>query len=244
MTARSSARRPAWCHGGGAEGAGRTDVTHRPDSLPFPPAEYERRRAAGTRGTAMNRASQTVTRLGAAMAMTVAAALTAVATGAQAQSAGAPDSPAGLDTLIVTATRTPIPASESLVPVTVITREQIERSLATDVLDLLRFEAGLDVARAGGPGQAAAVFVRGSESNHALVLIDGVRINPGTIGAAPLQNLAPSVIQRIEIVKGVRSSLYGTDAIGGVINIITRGGRERSETAVRSGSFDTRQIQR
>ncbi|WP_405238168.1 TonB-dependent receptor domain-containing protein [Lentisalinibacter orientalis] len=196
----------------------------------------------------MNVATRTATRLGAAMAVTVTVTLAAVA----AQAGGAPawtsasersDSPAGLDTLIVTATRTPIPASESLVPVTVITREQIERSLATDVLDLLRFEAGLDVARTGGPGQAAAVFVRGSESNHALVLIDGVRINPGTIGAAPLQNLAPSVIQRIEIVKGVRSSLYGTDAIGGVINIITRGGRERSETAVRSGSFDTRQIQ-
>lgn len=200
----------------------------------------------------MNGTTRTVTRLGAAMAVTVVAALTAVSAAAQAQSGGGQDwstssdrsdSPAGLDTLIVTATRTPIPASESLVPVTVITREQIERSLATDVLDLLRFEAGLDVARTGGPGQAAAVFVRGSESNHALVLIDGVRINPGTIGAAPLQNLAPSVIQRIEIVKGVRSSLYGTDAIGGVINIITRGGRERSETAVRSGSFDTRQIQ-
>ncbi|MEJ2601893.1 MAG: TonB-dependent receptor [Gammaproteobacteria bacterium] len=153
------------------------------------------------------------------------------------------ESPADLDPVVVTATRTPVPVSESLVPVTVITREQIERSLATDVLDLLRFEAGLDVARTGGPGQSATVFVRGSESNHALVLIDGVRINPGTIGAAPLQNLAPSLIERIEIVKGVRSSLYGTDAIGGVINIITRDGRTRTETALRRGSFDTRQFQ-
>jgi vitamin B12 transporter len=194
----------------------------------------------------MQRHSLTASRPGAATLFAVGAAAIALAapmTVAGAQTADPAEAPAGLDTLIVTATRTPIPASESLVPVTVITREQIERSLATDVLDLLRFEAGLDVARTGGPGQAATVFVRGSESNHALVLIDGVRINPGTIGAAPLQNLAPSVIQRIEIVKGVRSSLYGTDAIGGVINIITRGGRERTETAVRSGSFDTRQVQ-
>ncbi len=153
------------------------------------------------------------------------------------------ETPAALDPVVVTATRTPVPASETLVPVTVITRAQIERSLATDVLDLLRFEAGLDVARTGGPGQSATVFVRGSESNHALVLIDGVRINPGTIGAAPLQNLSPSVIERIEIVKGVRSSLYGTDAIGGVINIITRDGQTRTETAVRRGSYDTRQFQ-
>lgn len=196
----------------------------------------------------MQRHSLTASQAGAATLLAVGAAAAALAVlmtpaTAGAQTADPAEAPAGLDTLIVTATRTPIPASESLVPVTVITREQIERSLATDVLDLLRFEAGLDVARTGGPGQAATVFVRGSESNHALVLIDGVRINPGTIGAAPLQNLAPSVIQRIEIVKGVRSSLYGTDAIGGVINIITRGGRERSETAVRSGSFDSRQVQ-
>ncbi len=155
--------------------------------------------------------------------------------------AGAAETPADLDAIVVTATRTPMPAARSLVPVTVITREQIERSLAIDVIDLLRFEAGLDVARTGGPGQAAAVFIRGSESNHALVLVDGVRINPGTVGGAPLQNLSPSLIERIEIVKGVRSSLYGTDAIGGVINIITRGSRPRGETAARAGSYDTRQ---
>jgi len=150
---------------------------------------------------------------------------------------------AARDTIIVTATRSEIPLRDAIVPVTVIDRERIELSLANDLAELLRFEAGIDIGRNGGPGQATSVFMRGTESNHTLVLIDGVRINPGTIGAAPLQNLAPSVIQRIEIVKGVRSSLYGTDAIGGVINIITRGGRERSETAVRSGSFDTRQIQ-
>ncbi len=150
---------------------------------------------------------------------------------------------AEVETLVVTANRTPMLVAEALVPVTVITREEIERSLAIDVVDLLRFEAGLDVARTGGPGQSATVFIRGAESNHALVLVDGVRINPGTIGGAPLQHLAPSLIERIEIVKGARSTLYGTDAIGGVINIITRGSAQRTETAARGGSFDTRQLQ-
>ena len=112
--------------------------------------------------------------------------------------------------------------SDATVPVTVITREDIELSLATDLAELLRFEAGIDIGRNGGPGQATSVFLRGTESNHTLVLIDGVRVNPGTIGGAAIQNIAPEAIERIEIVKGARSALFGTDAIGGVINIITR----------------------
>ncbi|MFB3124449.1 MAG: TonB-dependent receptor plug domain-containing protein, partial [Woeseiaceae bacterium] len=125
------------------------------------------------------------------------------------------------DTIIVTATRTEISVSDAIVPVTVITREQIEQSLATDLAELLRFEAGIDIGRNGGPGQATSIFLRGTESNHTLVLLDGVRINPGTIGGAAIQNIAPEIIDRIEIVKGARSALFGTDAIGGVINIIT-----------------------
>ncbi len=126
------------------------------------------------------------------------------------------------DIVIVTATRTEIPLSAATVPVTIITREDIELSLASDLSELLRFEAGMDIGRNGGPGQATSVFLRGTESNHTLVLIDGVRMNPSTIGGAAIQNIAPEVIERIEIVKGARSALFGTDAIGGVINIITR----------------------
>jgi len=126
------------------------------------------------------------------------------------------------DTIVVTATRTEIPVSDSTVPVTVITREDIELSLATDLAELLRFESGIDIGRNGGPGQATSVFLRGTESNHTLVMIDGVRMNPSTIGGAAFQNIAPQAIERIEIVKGARSALFGTDAIGGVINIITR----------------------
>ena len=145
------------------------------------------------------------------------------------------------DILIVTATRTEIPLSDAIVPVTVITREDIELSLATDLAELLRFEAGIDIGRNGGPGQASSIFLRGTESNHTLVLIDGVRINPGTLGGAAIQHIAPEIIERVEIVKGARSALFGTDAIGGVINIITRRARDAYlESSVGGGSFDTR----
>ena len=145
------------------------------------------------------------------------------------------------DNIIVTATRSPIPVTEAIVPVHVITRQDIEQSMASDLAELLRFEAGLDIGRHGGPGQATSVFLRGTESNHTLVLIDGVRINPGTVGGAAIQNIAPEVIERIEIVKGARSALFGTDAIGGVVNIITRrNDRSFVEGGVGGGSFSTR----
>lgn len=144
------------------------------------------------------------------------------------------------DTIVVTATRTAIPLSDSPVPVTVITREDIELSLATDLAELLRFKAGIDISRSGGAGQVTSVFLRGTESNHTLVLIDGVRMNPGTLGGAAIQNIAPELIERIEIVKGARSALFGTDAIGGVINIITRrADSEYLEAALGAGSFDS-----
>lgn len=143
------------------------------------------------------------------------------------------------DTIIVTATRSEISIADAIVPVTVIDRERIELSLATDLAELLRFEAGLDIGRNGGPGQATSVFLRGTESNHTLVLMDGVRINPGTIGGAAIQNIAPELIERVEIVKGSRSSLYGTDAIGGVINIISRrSAAPFLDVGLGGGSFD------
>ncbi len=140
-----------------------------------------------------------------------------------------------LDETVVTATRSRAAIADVNVPVIVISRSDIERSLATDVGELLTEHAGLEVARNGGPGQTASVFVRGSNSNHTVVMIDGVRINPGTIGGAAIQNIAPETIERIEIVKGPRSTLYGTDAIGGVINIFTRAGTHQGLSASASG---------
>ena len=146
-----------------------------------------------------------------------------------------------MEPVVVTATRTAQPLYDSLESVEVITREELERLPAGDVADALRLRAGIEVARTGGPGQQTSLFLRGTESNHVLVMVDGVRINPGTIGSAALQNLTPQMIERIEVVKGPRSTLYGSDAIGGVINIVTRQGAATGAAAeVGGGSFATR----
>lgn len=137
--------------------------------------------------------------------------------------------------VLVTATRTAQTADQTLAPVTVISRAEIEASQAKDVSELLRFHAGIDIARNGGPGQISSVFIRGTESNHTLVLVDGVKINPGTIGGAALYSLDPDLIDHIEIVKGPRSSLYGSDAIGGVIQIFTRRGDAGTSARVFGG---------
>lgn len=148
------------------------------------------------------------------------------------------------DAVVVTATRTAQLADQVLAPVIVITREKIERSQAADVADLLRFHAGLDLGRNGGPGQATSLFLRGTNSDHTLVMLDGVRINPATIGGAALHNIDPALVERIEIVKGPRSSLYGSEAIGGVINIITRRAAQgvAAEVSAGGGSYDTRKL--
>ena len=139
--------------------------------------------------------------------------------------AAAAGSPA-LEPVVVTATRTESPAGEVLASVDLIRRDDLVRMPAADLGDALRFVPGVEVARLGGPGQQTSLFLRGTESNHVLVLVDGLRINPGTIGTAAIQNVAPEFVERVEIVKGPRSTLYGSDAIGGVINIITRRGAD------------------
>src|SRR5687768_9823217 len=89
-----------------------------------------------------------------------------------------------LGTVVVTANRAPLPLGQTLAAVTVLTREDIERAQVPDLLELLARQPGIDVARTGGPGHASTVFLRGANSGHALVLVDGVRINPATQGAA------------------------------------------------------------
>jgi vitamin B12 transporter len=126
------------------------------------------------------------------------------------------------DNIVITANRTPMPSSRVIAPFGLIDADTIERSMATDLSELLRFQSGLDIARLGGPGQQTSIFTRGTNSNHTLVLIDGVRINTGGLGLAAIQNITPEIIERVEIVKSTRSTLYGENAIGGVINVITR----------------------
>lgn len=141
-----------------------------------------------------------------------------------------------LDEAVVTATRTQVPLEELIAPYFVIDRETIERSLAPDVGELLRTHAGIELARSGGPGQPTSLFMRGTDSNHTVVLIDGVRVNPGTIGSPALQNIAPETVRRIEVIKGPRSTLYGSDAIGGVVNVITNAAAARGLAAYASGA--------
>jgi vitamin B12 transporter len=154
--------------------------------------------------------------------------------------APAEDSGASLSEIIVTATRVPEPADQALEPVLVIDRAALEDSLAIDIGDLLRFHAGLDIDRTGGPGQPLSLFIRGANSDQSIVMIDGVRINSGTQALAPLMNLAPELFDRIEIVMGPRSAIYGTDAIGGVVNLITRtGGASGADVMLDYGRYGT-----
>jgi vitamin B12 transporter len=145
-----------------------------------------------------------------------------------------------LQPVLVSATRTLQAQDDALQSTIVIDRAQIERAQATDVAELLQQYAGLDVARSGGPGQPASLFVRGGNSDYVVVLIDGVRLNDGAFSTSPLNYINPEVIERIEVVEGPLSTLYGSDAISGVVNIITRKpGPGQIDAEIGGGSFDT-----
>jgi vitamin B12 transporter len=148
---------------------------------------------------------------------------------------------ATLGPIIITATRTAQTADETLSSVTVITRKEIERQQAQSVQDLLRGIPGADIANNGGPGKATSVFLRGTESDHVLVLIDGVKVGSATLGTTAFQDIPVEQIERIEIVRGPRSSLYGSEAIGGVIQIFTRkgGGALKPFFSIGGGSYRT-----
>ncbi len=141
-------------------------------------------------------------------------------------SAQSNDAAKDLDNVVVTATRTAITADAALAAVEVIDRTQIERSSARSLPELLRGRAGITIVNQGGLGKLSTLFLRGTESDHTLFLIDGVRVGSSTSGLTSLQDLPLEQIERIEIVRGPRSSLYGADAIGGVIQIFTRRGAD------------------
>jgi vitamin B12 transporter len=173
------------------------------------------------------------------MSVSRVASISAAAIAACLQPVAAPAEP--IEPIVVTATRTAQAADDVLGSIDVISGEELERWPAADVADALRMRAGIEIARTGGPGQQTSLFLRGTDSNHVLLLVDGVRINPGTIGSPAVQNLAPSMIDHIEIVKGPRSTLYGSDAIGGVINVITRrGATVGNKLEFGTGSYGTR----
>ncbi len=131
-----------------------------------------------------------------------------------------------LPTTVITPARQTQAIDDALPATSVITRADIERTQSVDIVSLLARETGVQFAQSGGRGTAASLFVRGANSSQVLVLVDGVRLNAGTSGAAAVGGIALDAIDRIEIVRGNLSSLYGSAAIGGVVQIFTRRGAE------------------
>jgi vitamin B12 transporter len=148
-----------------------------------------------------------------------------------------------LDDVVVTATRTPKVKTALVSDVSVLTREQIERAGASSLTDVLRMQPGVQISTSGGAGTASSVFLRGTNSDHVVVLVDGLRINSATSGTTSFENIPLGQIDRIEILRGPASSLYGADAVGGVIQIFTRkaeAGKPLIHAAAGLGSFNTK----
>ncbi|MEA3173544.1 MAG: vitamin transporter [Gammaproteobacteria bacterium] len=150
---------------------------------------------------------------------------------------------AGPDAVVVTATRIPTPESQVASSVTVITADDIAAMQTPTLPDVLKLVPGLNVVQTGGVGGQTSLFMRGTNSNHVKVLVDGIDVSdPSNANAAfdPSQFLTPD-IAKIEVLRGPQSGLYGSDAIGGVINVITKSGNGPAQftASVEGGSFDT-----
>ncbi|QUM75056.1 TonB-dependent receptor [Moritella sp. 24] len=129
---------------------------------------------------------------------------------------------------VVTANRVEQAVSDVIAPISIITRDDIELTQAQSLTDVFRMLPGVDVAVNGGRGQTASVFVRGGESDHALVLIDGVRLVTSVSGFIDFNQIPINQVERIEFIRGARAAIYGSEAVSGVINIITKGGLQDS----------------
>ena len=138
-------------------------------------------------------------------------------------------------TVVVTATRTNQSIDDALSAVTIITRADIEARQATSVQELLTGEAGVQISNNGGLGKATALFLRGTDADQVLVLVDGVKLTSATLGTTAFEYLPVEEIERIEIVRGPRSSLYGSEAVGGVIQIFTRRGHGEPQLTASAG---------
>ena len=148
-----------------------------------------------------------------------------------------------LEKVVVTATRVETPVEEIASSITVISSKEIERKQKTTVLEVLRDIPGLDVVQTGGVGRLTSIFIRGANSEHTLVMIDGVEVNdPISPGRSyDFAHLTVDNIERIEVIRGPQSTLYGSDAIGGVVNIITKKGEGKPKffLSAEGGSFTT-----
>jgi len=151
--------------------------------------------------------------------------------------------PGRLDPVVVTASRTAQPIADLLADVTVISGEEIVRSGAQSLAEVLQRQPGVEITMNGGPGSTSGAFLRGANRGQTLVLIDGLRVGSSSVGATSLEAIPLDQIERVEILRGPASSLYGADAIGGVIQVFTK--RASGDALVPSagagyGTYDTR----
>jgi vitamin B12 transporter len=168
-----------------------------------------------------------------------ASAVTAVA----AEGTGSPESAESVESVIVAATRLPTPESEIASSVTVITAEDIAARQERSLPDILKDVPGLNIVRTGGPGGQTVVFMRGTNGNHTKVLVDGIDVSDPSSSTASFDfsQFLTQDIERVEVLRGPQSGLYGSDAIGGVINVITKSGQgpAQFEASAEGGSFET-----
>jgi vitamin B12 transporter len=130
----------------------------------------------------------------------------------------------GMEEIVVTAARMPQALDKSIADTTVLNEQDIKKSGAPDVVTLLRSVPGLEITQNGGMGSSSGIYMRGTSPSQVLVLLDGVRIDSATMGTTAIEHIMLDNIERIEVVRGNVSSLYGSEAIGGVIQLFTRQG--------------------
>ncbi|MYB35124.1 MAG: TonB-dependent receptor [Gammaproteobacteria bacterium] len=147
-------------------------------------------------------------------------------------------------TIVVTSSRAAETVDETMTPVTVIDRQQIEQSGDQTIVEALARVPGLVFSSRGGRGTSSGIFLRGTSSRHVLVMVDGVQIGSATLGQASLDDIPLSIVEKIEVVRGPRSSLYGSEAIGGVIQIFTRQAKKgfTPSLSTSAGSHDTYEV--
>jgi vitamin B12 transporter len=177
------------------------------------------------------------------MSIRMIAAGSAAVLAVSAQAAQAQSKPQELSEIVVTAGRTAEPLSATGSAISVVSGETIATSNPGSLVDALRSVPGLDISENGGPGGTANVRLRGANTGQTLVMIDGIRVNDPTAASGDFEfaMFAPSSIDRIEVLRGPQSALYGSDAMGGVINIITKKGSGPAQFNVRTeaGSYGT-----
>ena len=148
-----------------------------------------------------------------------------------------------LPPVAVTAARSSQPLADLLADVTVIGHDEIERSGAQSLTEVLQRQPGVEITMNGGPGSTSGAFLRGANRGQTLVLIDGLRVGSSSVGATSLEAIPLDQIERVEILRGPASSLYGADAIGGVIQVFTKrakGDALSGSASAGYGTYDTR----